>query len=145
MKKLSILLLSALALGITTTSCTKDDDNKSASASIVGKWTINSYTITNSTGTSEVRSYDPDPTCTDKSFYDLKTGNTMNEHSVGDDSNNPCTAADYAGTYTFNNNILNITQPGSSLNYTVVSMTSTKMITSKVAGGETYTYTLTRQ
>jgi hypothetical protein len=145
MKKLNILLLSALALGITITSCSKKEDSPATSgSSIVGKWKINTYTISNSTGTSDIKPYDPDATCTDKSNYELKAGTTMNEHSVGDDSSSPCAAVDYPGTYTYKDNNLHIVEAGGTIDYTVVSMTSDKLILSKTAAGDTYTYTLTK-
>jgi hypothetical protein len=71
MKKLSILFVAVLALGISFVSCSKDDDNET-SGSIEGKWNHSKVQSTIDGKVLPETDYENEPGC-NKDFLELKT------------------------------------------------------------------------
>ena len=142
MKKLNFLLLSAVALGITTTSCTKHED---AAPSIVAKWYFDSRTHTGNGITSPEEAVN-DSSCPEKNFLDLKATGDLQEQAVGDKTD-PCSVNKVDGKYTYQNNVLKITESASSTDLTALSVTDTKLKFKLVNPDDPtdyYTYNLTK-
>ncbi len=78
MKKLSILFVSVLALGLSFTSCSKDDDNNSTSTSVEGKWNYSKISV-DFPGVPAVDQDYPsqNPTC-GKDFVEFKANGVAN-------------------------------------------------------------------
>ena len=73
MKKLSILFVAILALGMSFTSCSKDDD-ETTSAPIEGKWNLSKMSYTEKGVTSpETDNWNNTVGCT-KNYLEIKTG-----------------------------------------------------------------------
>ncbi len=78
MKKLSILFVSVLALGLSFTSCSKDDDNNSTSASVEGKWSFSKESVEFPGQPAIENDYDSEnPTC-GKDFVEFKANGVAN-------------------------------------------------------------------
>jgi len=136
MKKLSILLLSALALGITTISCTKDD----AKPSIVAKWTYDTYTYTKA-GTTTPAAPVNDASCTVKNYLDIRNANVVELQTIDNtDTANPCAVTKLNGTYTNQNSVLHIVVNGQTADYPIVSITSNKLTIKSVNPNDTTEY-----
>jgi hypothetical protein len=104
MKKLSILFLSVLALGMAVVSCSSDDDNK-AEASIEGKWNLSKMSYTAQGVTSpETDNWDNTPGCT-KNYLEIKTGGVA---VYGEYEGTDCTLSTETGTWSKDGNKITI-------------------------------------
>ena len=145
MKKLNILLLSALSLGMIVTSCSKDDAKE---PSAEGKWTFDKSVISQG-GTAGAEQAYNDADCPNKNYLDLKAGGVIEEgyvgHAAADKSDDKCTFTKFPGTWKIENNVLKIEEGDYKMNFNVVSITATKMtlkVTSKDDATKTLTLTL---
>jgi len=121
MKKVIILFVSALVLGMTFTSCSNDDDSPAtAPASVEGKWNFSKVSETeNGVVTVPEEDYVHEPGCI-KDYIELKPGGVYNEAFYG-----PGCALDLTtGTWSKSGNIITITQGVDIISAEVVSVSS---------------------
>ncbi|ESU28661.1 hypothetical protein FLJC2902T_12520 [Flavobacterium limnosediminis JC2902] len=126
MKKVSILFVSALALGMTFTSCNKDDgDNSSAPvASVEGKWNFNKFSVTQNGVTSPEDNYPNNQEGCSKDFIELKADGIYNE---GDYVDSACTLEQTPGTWTKDNNSISLSVDGETQAFEIVSLSTTEL------------------
>jgi hypothetical protein len=130
MKKLSILFLSVLALGMTVVSCSKDDDNEAA-ASIEGKWNVSKMSITGlGLPAQEIDNPENAPGC-NKNYLEIKTGGVAIE---GTYEGTACKLSTVTGTWVKDGNKITIKLGADTEVFDVVSVTSSGMTL-----GTTYT------
>ncbi|TRX37366.1 lipocalin family protein [Flavobacterium sp. ZT3R18] len=129
MKKLSILFVSVLALGMSFVSCSKDDDT--AEASIEGKWNLSKMSMT-ANGVTSKEEDNPENTvgCT-KNYLEIKTGGVV---VYGDYEGSACTLSKETGTWSKEGNKITIKLGTDTDIYEIVSVTDS---------GLTLRYTLT--
>nr|WP_314895494.1 lipocalin family protein [uncultured Flavobacterium sp.] len=132
MRKISILFVSALVLGMTFTSCSNDDNSPApAPASVEGKWNFSKISETVNGVTSPEVDYDHEPGC-NKDYIELKAGGVFNEvYYFGSD----CASDLNTGTWSKSGNIITITLGGVVASVEVVSVSSSVL---KVKFSETY-------
>jgi hypothetical protein len=136
MKKLSVLFVAALALGMSFVSCDKDDDKDAA---IEGKWYFSKLAYTY--GTTAIPEIDfPNACSTKKDFIELKTGGVSIEGSYDSE----CVLDQYTSTWSKSGNTLVLDGE----NFEILSLTNTtiKVKSSYTEEGETVSEvtTLTR-
>ncbi|MDD3003444.1 lipocalin family protein [Flavobacterium sp.] len=121
MKK-TLFYLSMLFLAISITACSKDDDKKSSSTSINGKWELSQDGMIDD-GFEYTGDYIHECS-TKKDFSEfLSNGNFTNTTYDAD-----CNADSESGTYTYANNKLTITYPDNTeAEFDVVELTKTKL------------------
>jgi hypothetical protein len=118
MKKLSVLFLSVLALGMSVVSCSSDDDK--AEASIEGKWNLSkmSYTVKEVTSP-EMDNLDNTPGCT-KNYLEIKTGGIA---VSGAYEGSDCTLSKETGTWSRDGNKITTKFDGDTVVYELISVT----------------------
>lgn len=120
MKKLSILCLSALALGMTFTSCSKDDNE---AASIEGKWTMEKYSYSIDNGkTFTDEAPENTPGCS-KDYVEVLAGGVFKTISYGD----KCVVDQSVGTWSQKENMLTTFIDGDTEVSNIESVTSTNL------------------
>jgi hypothetical protein len=136
MKKLSILFVAVLALGISFVSCSKDDDNEAPGA-IEGKWNYSKIQTTAAGINSPEIDYPNTPGCS-KDFIELKTGGVANE---GTYESAKCELNLDVTTWKKDGNKLTIV--GDEV-YEIVSVTNTtlKLKYSYTESGQTFAFTI---
>lgn len=123
MKKLSILFLSVLTLGMAVVSCSKDDDNES-SASIEGKWNVSKMSIASpGMPTQEIDNPENAPGC-NKNYLEIKTGGVAVE---GTYEGTACTLSTETGTWSKDGNKVTFKFGSDTEVFDVVSVTSSSM------------------
>src|SRR6478736_3249315 len=132
MKRLNVLLLSAVALGMTVVSCTKDDKKDSGSVAELkvptGTWVMTKVFATSPTKVYPEANY-VDESCTDvKAYYNFKADGTLKDGYVGTQSD-PCAFNEYDGSWTQTGNVVNIVEPvdNYTVSYTLVSVSANTM------------------
>ena len=98
MKKLIILFVVVLFLGLNFTSCSSSDNDSSSSSSIVGKWNFSKTQSTVGGVTSPEVDYQHTPNCS-KDYVEFKTGGVLN---TGTYEGSTCDFAPSSGTWTQN-------------------------------------------
>jgi hypothetical protein len=134
MKKIIVLFVSALVIGMTFTSCSNDDDSPApAPASVEGKWIFSRVSVTeNGVVTIAEEDYEHTPGCI-KDYIELKSGGVYNEaFYFGSD----CALDLSTGTWYKNGNIITATIEGDVSSTEVVSVSSSVL---KVKSSETET------
>lgn len=107
MKKLSILFVSVLTLGLSLTSCSSDDDNNNAS--IGGKWTpVKMGSILNG---QEILVAIPNEGKCDSDVFEYTADGKFTDLSY-EFSNNKCEASTDKGTWSLKDKVLSITYDG---------------------------------
>jgi hypothetical protein len=136
MKKLSVLFVAVLALGISFVSCSKDDDNEAAGA-IEGKWNYSKIQTTAAGQTSPEIDYPNTPGC-NKDYIELKTGGVANG---GTYEGTKCELDLDVTTWKKDGNKLTIV--GDEV-YEIVSVTNTtlKLKYSYTEAGQTFSFTI---
>ena len=127
MKKLNILLLSALVSVMTIVSCSKDDKAVSETPILkipIGKFVFTTWNETKDGVISEERSAFR-PGCTERRSYNFKDEVEMEEFA-GYDPENPCSFSLYGGTYTQVGNVLTI-DDSYARTYTILAVTATQL------------------
>jgi hypothetical protein len=140
MKK-SILFASALVLGLTFTSCSKDEDG--AVGSVEGKWSYSKYSMTSGGITTPEQDYMDNEAGCSKDYIELLASGVSNE---GDYFGSDCALDITTGTWAQSGNTVTLSIPGDdSLELTVVSVSSTKLKVKETYTdvGTTYTINLT--
>jgi Tfp pilus assembly protein FimT len=106
MKKLSILFVTALAIGMSFVSCSKDDDNET---SIEGKWTETNYSYSSDGGkTFQNEVVQNEPGCS-KDYVEFASGSTFNTVTYETDK---CVEYKTKGTWSKNGNTITVTYDG---------------------------------
>jgi len=140
MKKVSILFVSALALGMVFTSCNKDEDSSSTpAASLEGKWNFSKDG--GIVGGQEVLvDYDGNEAGCTKDYIMINTNGTIT--SVDYDSfDAPCELFTDSMTWTRSGNIITVTDGVDVYTQEILSLTSTEL---KVKDAEGYITLFTR-
>lgn len=122
MKKLSVLFVSVLALGMSFVSCSKDDDNEVA-ASVEGKWNYTSAAIVANGLEVPFNDFIENQASCAKDYIELKTAGVANSGEYDSD----CKLTVETGTWTKKDNTLTIVSDGESVPYEVVSVTNSTM------------------
>jgi hypothetical protein len=136
-KKVIILFVSALVLGMTFASCSNDDDSP-APASVEGKWNFSKMSETVNGVTSSEEDYDGnEPGCV-KDYIEFKAGGVFNESDYFD-LGSGCELDLTIGTWSKSGNIITITLEGVVTSVEVVSVSSSvlKVKFSETDGGIT--------
>lgn len=125
MKKITILVASALIVGLGFTSCSSDDDSNDNN-SIVAKWNYNRVkTSVNGIVISDEPYDDDEPTC-ERDYLDIRANNTA---EFGDYYLNPdCVLETYLSAYAKNGNLITVTQDGDSETAEILSINSNTMV-----------------
>lgn len=124
MKKVSILFVSALVLGMTFTSCSKDDDN-STPASLEGKWNFSKMGAM--AGTQEVLvDYQGNEAGCSKDYINLAADGAITDVDY-DSTDSPCEAFTSTGTFTKTATTITVTIDGSSETVQILSLTSSEL------------------
>jgi hypothetical protein len=129
MKKLSILFVSVLALGLSLVSCSKDDDK--AEASIEGKWNLSKMSITANGVTSPEKDNSENTVGCTKNYLEIKTGGIA---VYGAYEGSDCALSKETGTWSKEGNKITIKLGTDTDIYEIVSVTDS---------GLTLRYTLT--
>jgi len=119
MKKLSILFLSALSLGMTVVSCSSDDNG--AEASIEGKWNLSKMSMTSSAGTTPEMDNPENASGCNKNYLEIKAGGVA---SYGSYEGTVCTLSTETGTWSKDGNKITIKFGTETDVYEVVSVTN---------------------
>lgn len=138
MKKVAILFISVLSLGLSLTSCNKDDgstDSNTTSASLEGKW---SYSKIDYSPVGGVEDYPFNNEGCSKNFLELKANGITSE---GEYFGDECTLDLYAGTWTKDGNTITVTSEEWSNVYTLVSVSATEL---RLKEGNNTTYVFIR-
>lgn len=122
MKKFSILLVSALALGLTFTSCTNDDDN--TMGSVEGKWNFNKVSYTTSGITTPEQDFDDNEPGCNKDYIELLTGGVA---KAGDYYDASCSLDVSTGVWTRSGNTITIVDSGDVETLEIVSVSATAL------------------
>jgi hypothetical protein len=122
MKKLSILFVSVLALGMSFVSCSKDDDNEVA-ASVEGKWNYTSAALVAKGIEVPFDDFIDNQSGCAKDYIELKAAGVASSGEYSSD----CKLTVDAGTWVKNGNTLTIVSDGESVPYEVVSVTNSTM------------------
>ena len=123
MKKFNVLLLSVVALGMSVVSCSKDDKNDDALKVPMGKWVYDKISQTSGGKTSQEQNFN-NASCDDLRYLNFKDSKSLEDGYVDTD----CVLTPYQGTYTQKGNDVKIVESdGLELNYTLVSVTPTKL------------------
>jgi hypothetical protein len=104
MKKITILFLSVLTLGLSVASCSSDDDNDGGSASIEGKWELSQQgAIVNG---KEILANATNGSCSNDTYEFTNDGKFKYTEYYNNEGK--CEAESYSGTWTKNGNTLKI-------------------------------------
>ena len=123
MKKLSILFLTIITLGLSVSSCSNDDENN---ASIEGKWELTQEgAILN--GREILQAVTNEGGCSNEIYEYMKDGSFTNTYS--ELSNSKCTTFTDKGTWTKNGNTLTEKYQGDSESdsYTIINLSNSEL------------------
>ncbi len=128
MKKIALVV--ALLVGLTVTSCSKDDDN---TPNVVGKWNINKQGIfTNSV--ESLADYVHEENC-NKDYMQLNADGTMIDGEYSSESSQ-CQELKVFGTYTLKDSKLSLNNDGGTRNFDVIVQTDSELKI-RASNGET--------
>ena len=139
MKKITILFLSVLTLGLSVASCSSDDDNDGASASIEGKWELSQvgYIVGGKETLEDVKN----GSCSNDTYEFTSDGKVKETTYYSNEGK--CEAETDNGTWTKNGNTLTIKFTGDTQgdSYEIeVSGNKIKLKETYTEGGQSYTY-----
>ncbi|WP_269240074.1 lipocalin family protein [Flavobacterium limnophilum] len=123
MKKISVLIISALTLVFAFSSCCDDEDSP-IPVSIKGKWNFDKMSLTVNGVTSPELDYDDNEPGCSKDYIEFAPTAVFNE---GDYSGSDCLLDITTGTWYKNGNVVTITSDGVIIPFEVVSLTSTTL------------------
>lgn len=125
MKKLSVLFVLFLVLGMTFTSCS-NDDNSSTNASIEGKWNFNKQSFSPTGYTLPETDFIGNAAVCNKDYIDLLAGGVVN---YIDYSGSTCTYTSTPGSWSKTGDKLNIVVSSAGLvgSFTITSLTATEL------------------
>lgn len=125
MKKLGILVASALLVGMSFTSCSSDDDSNDV-GSIVGKWNYDRIKTSVSGQVISDEPYDDDEETCERDYLNIRANNTA---EFGDYYLDPgCVLDSYESTYVRTGNKITITDDEDVETAEIVSANSTTMV-----------------
>ena len=139
MKKITILFLSVLTLGLSVASCSNDDDNDGGSASIEGKWELSQEGAI--VGDKEMLVDAENGSCDNDTYEFTNDGKFKLTEYYSNEGN--CEAETENGTWTKNGNTLTIKYTGDSEGdtyQTEISGNKIKLKETFTDEGQTYTY-----
>ncbi|WP_269234650.1 lipocalin family protein [Flavobacterium flavigenum] len=139
MKKITILFLSVLTLGLSVASCSSDDDNDGASASVEGKWELSQEGAI--VGGKEILVDAENGSC-GKDTYEFTNDGKVKETTYYS-NDGKCEAETDNGTWTKNGNTLTVKFTGDTQgdSYEIeVSSNKIKLKETYTEGGQSYTY-----
>lgn len=143
MKKITILFVSVLSLGLALTSCSKDDDSSSdggsTTAAIEGKWAFSKEGAIVS-GNEVLVDYAHECS-TKKDYVELVAGGTVNDVYYPSD----CVADVTTGTWTKSGNNVTITAGGFTQTAEIVILNATTLKVKYTESGMTMLQVYTRQ
>lgn len=137
MKKLSIALLSVMAIGFAT-SCSDDDSKGETSGTLEGKWNY-SKTITSFAGQSMTDEYEHTAGCS-KDYIEFVAGGVYNDvYHYGSE----CSTSTFEDTWVRSNNTLTIGESEGAEVYTIDGLNGSelKLKMTETLQGQTYTIT----
>lgn len=139
MKKFSILLVSALTLGLTFTSCSNDDDTM---GSVEGKWNFNKVSYTTSGITTPEQDFDDNEPGCNKDYIEFLTGGVA---KAGDYYDANCTLEESTGVWTRSGNTITVVDNGNveTLEIVTVSATALKLKSTYTEGTTTVAVNIT--
>ncbi|MBE0392947.1 hypothetical protein HNQ02_000149 [Flavobacterium sp. 7E] len=134
MKKLSILFLSVISLGLSVSSCSNDDND---SGSIEGKWEL--YKVGGTIAGQEILVEIPsNVTPCGKDYLEFVKGGVLNDFSFGD-SDSDCTKPTETGVWTKTDNKLNITYASEfGADYDILELTNSTLKIKEINEDEQY-------
>lgn len=123
MKKIGILVASALVMGMSFTSCSSDDDSNNNS--IVAKWNFTTvkYTV-NGTVVYNGPYEDNEEACAPDNIEIFENGTALET----DYFNSNCDFDTYSSTYTRNGNTLTVTDDGDVITTEIIEVTASKLV-----------------
>lgn len=124
MKKLGILVASALLIGMSFISCSSDDDSNDV-GSIVGKWNYGRIKTSVSGQVVSDEPYDDDEPGCERDYLDIRADNTA---EFGDYYDTTCILDSYQSTYVRNDNTITINDDGDVETAEIISANSTTMV-----------------
>lgn len=143
MKKFSILVASALVLGLSFTSCSSDDDSNSI-GSVVGKWNFSTEKVSFGGQVISDAPYSDNETGCSKDYLEFSATAVVEGDYFGSD----CTLDTYSSTYTRVGNTLTVNDDGDIVTYEVLAANSSTLVLRSVdateAGNVNYDITLTK-
>jgi hypothetical protein len=126
MKTKSIIVALALSIGLFTTSCSSDDENKGDTlAPITGKWII-VKTGTNINGVETLTDPPQNVEGCDKDYLNFNVDNTINSGDY-DSTISPCALTIISGTYSRPDSKLTTVINGVTTTYDIVNLTLTDL------------------
>lgn len=124
MKKINVLFVSALALGITFASCSSDDSPTPTSASVEGKWIYNKTAYTYLGVVNPEENYAGNELGCVKDYIEFKAGGV---YADGDYTGTDCLLIRNDGTWSKSGNIITVASSGLAAQYELVSVTSSEL------------------
>lgn len=137
MKKVSILFASALVLGLSLTSCSKDEDN--GPASLEGKWNASKEGSVIG-GTEYLVDYMGNESGCSKDYVNLTSAGVFTDVDY-DSTDSPCEAFTSTGTYTRSGNNITVTADGYEDTVEIMNLTSSEL---KIKDADGYITVYTR-
>lgn len=123
MRKITILVASAFAFGLTFTSCSGDDDSNGGS--IVAKWNFSTVKYTVNGTVAYNGPYDDNEVgCASDNIEIFENGTALET----DYFNSDCDFETYPSTYTRDGNTLTVTDDGDVTEIEIVELTSSKLV-----------------
>lgn len=137
MKKLKIVLLSVLTLGLSLASCSGDDDNGTTDGKIEGKWIYTKVGVMNGNNELLIDYPEHEPGC-DKNYVEITADGKWKDVSFFGDE---CTKESNEGSWTRNGDSVTITLDGEPESGTILKLTNTelKLKSTYTEEGETVT------
>lgn len=122
MKRISILFVSVMTLGLTLTSCTGNDDD--SVGSIEGKWNFSKIEYTIDGVASPEEDYDDNESGCNKDYLEFLEGGTYTE---GDYYGSECEFYSESGTWSQSGSQVSTSIDGESISFKVLSVSETTL------------------
>ncbi|MET0759750.1 MAG: lipocalin family protein [Flavobacterium sp.] len=123
MKKFTLLFVSVLTIGLTISSCSKDDDDDDGS--LEGKWNFSKEGAV-AGGQEILVDYSGNEAACTKDYITFNTGGTVTEVDY-DSFDTPCEVFTDNGTWVRTNNTITITTGGESYSAEILNLTSSEL------------------
>jgi hypothetical protein len=136
MKKITILFVSVMSLGLALTSCNKDDDSSSSSsASLEGKWIYSKEGVVVS-GNEMLVDYSGNESGCTKDYTLINANGTLTDVDY-DSFDTPCEVFTDNGTWTRSGNTVTVTFGGVASVTEILTLTSSELKIKDAEGGIT--------
>ncbi|MGX7666091.1 lipocalin family protein [Flavobacterium pedocola] len=141
MRKIALLFVSALTLGLSFTSCNKDDDSSDSSGTITGRWYY-SKEGTSVDGTEVMVDYSGNESGCSKDYMTFNSGGTVVVTDY-DSFDAPCEVFTSNGTWSKEGNYVTVNFEGEAKTYEILILNSS-MLKVRSVSGEVEIYEMTR-